>query len=258
MISIIIPVYNQAKKITKTLASLARQSYSDYEVIIVNDGSTDGVENVFAAYYKKLTGIGKTANNKQTSTSDNQTDSVNSQPTANHYLFINQSNAGAPAARNRGAREAQGDFLFFCDADAVLEPAALETMLNALSANPSAAYAYSSFYWGRKLFKAGEFSAEKLKAGPFIHTMSLIRRADFPAGGWDEKIKKLQDWDLWLTMLEQGKVGLGIDQVLFTVSPGGTISSWLPSFAYKYLPFLPAVKKYHAAVKIIKDKHGLG
>ena len=232
MISIIIPVYNQAKKIIKTLASIADQTYVDYEVIIVNDGSTDGVETAFAAYYKKLT------NN-------------------NRYLFINQTNQGAPAARNRGEREAQGEYLFFCDADATLKPETLKIMFNTLYNNPTVAYVYSSFYWGRKLFKTGEFDPEKLKAAPYIHTMSLIRRTDFPAGGWDESIKKLQDWDLWLTILEQGKAGLWIPQVLFTVSPGGTISSWLPSAAYKLLPFLPSVKKYQAAVKIIKDKHGL-
>ncbi|MFA5000255.1 MAG: glycosyltransferase family A protein [Patescibacteria group bacterium] len=232
MISIIIPVYNQAKKLIKTLSSIARQTYTDYEVIIINDGSHDGVEAIFTAYYKKL-------------------------ETNNNYLFLNQENKGAPAARNRGFKEAKGEYLFFCDADAILKPGALEMMLGVLINNPTLSYVYSSFYWGRKLFKVGEFSPEKLKAAPCIHTMSLIRRTDFPTAGWDEKIKKLQDWDLWLTMLEQGKVGFWIPQALFTVSPGGTISSWLPSFAYKYLPFLPAVKKYQRAVKIVKDKHGL-
>lgn len=232
MISIIIPVYNQAKKLIKTLEGIARQTCIDYEVIIVNDGSSDGVEDTFAAYYRKLT-------------SDNK------------YLFINQTNRGAPVARNRGYQEARGEYLFFCDADAILKPPALETMLGVLTNNPTVSYVYSSFYWGRKLFKLGEFDPEKLKKMPYIHTMSLIRRADFPAAGWDESIKKLQDWDLWLTMLEQGKVGLWIPQALFTVSPGGTISSWLPSFAYKFLPFLPNVKKYLAAVKIVKEKHGL-
>jgi len=232
MISIIIPVYNQAQKLLKTLAGIAAQTYTDYEVIIVNDGSKDGVEAIFAAYYKKLT-----ANNQ--------------------YLFINQNNQGAPAARNRGYQEAHGEYLFFCDADAVLKPEALDIMLGVLENNPGASYSYPSFYWGRKLFKVGEFDADKLRQAPYIHTMALIRRADFPASGWDINIKKLQDWDLWLTMLEQGKIGRWVGQILFTVAPGGTISSWLPSFAYKLLPFLPSVRKYQAAVKIIKNKHGL-
>ena len=232
MISIIIPVYNQAERLIKTLASINRQSYQDYEVIIVNDGSIDNVEALCAEYLKKL-------------------------ETTNHYLFLNQTNHGAPAARNRGKQESKGDYLLFCDADAILHPKALEYMLSYLEANPSASYAFSSFLWGKKLFKLTDFDPEKLKRQPYIHTMSLIKRADYPENGWDESIKKFQYWDLWLTMLEAGKVGVFVPQVLFTVAPGGTISSWLPSFAYKLFPFLPAVKKYNQAMKIIKDKHGL-
>jgi glycosyltransferase involved in cell wall biosynthesis len=232
MISIVIPVYNQGKKLLKTLASINAQTYRDFEVIIVNDGSHDGVENLFAQYHQKL-------------------------KTENHYLFINQANQGAPAARQRGFQETKGEYLFFCDADATLAPEALETMVYALANSPQVSYVFSSFYWGKKLFKVGPFDADRLRQAPYIHTMSLIRRSDFPAAGWDKSIKKFQDWDLWLTMLEQGKVGLFVPQILFTVSTGGTISSWLPSFAYKYLPFLPAVKKYRAAMRIIQKKHGL-
>jgi len=232
MISIIIPVYNQAPKLLATLKSIKAQTFTDYEVIIVNDGSRDNVEDVFAAYFKKL-------------------------KTDNNYLFLNQENLGAPAARNRGAREAKGEFLFFCDADAVLVPEALAVLSDTLNANPGASYAYPSFHWGHKLFAVGPFAPDKLKAAPFIHTMALIRRADFPAGGWDESVQKLQDWDLWLTMLEAGKTGVWADKPLFKVTPGGHISSWLPAAAYKMFPFLPTVQKYQAAVKVIKDKHGL-
>lgn len=231
MISIIIPVYNQADKIIKTLESIDKQSYRDLEVIIVNDGSTDGVENICKNYLKNF-----------------------SLPC---YLFLSQENKGAPAARNHGFRESKGEYLFFCDADATLEPKAMETLLLALRANSGVSYAYSSFLWGKKIFKLGVFEAEKLKQMPYIHTMSLIKRSDYPKNGWDESIKKFQDWDLWLTMLEEGKVGVFVPQTLFTVLPGGTISSWLPSFAYKLFPFLPLVKKYNKALKIIKKKHGL-
>ena len=233
MISIIIPVYNQAEKLIITLQSLAQQTASDYEVIIVNDGSSDGVEAAFAAYSQTISA-------------------------GQRYVFLNQVNRGAPAARNRGWREARGDYLLFCDADATLRPEALQVMLQTLDSQPAASYAYSSFYWGKKLFTCGPFSAEKLKKEPYIHTMALIRRADFPASGWDESLKKFQDWDLWLTMLAAGKVGVFIPQALFSIATGGVISSWLPSFAYRLLPFLPAVKKYRAAKAIIYAKHGLG
>ncbi len=229
MISIIIPVYNQADKIGACLNSILNQTYKNYEVIIVNDGSTDNLDEAIDKHQKMLR--------------------------VTRYEL--RENKGAPAARNRGAREAKGDYLLFCDADAVLKQEALETMLNGLKQHPEASYVYSSFLWGRKLFKLSPFNAEKLKREPYIHTMSLIRREHFPADGWDESIKKLQDWDLWLTMLEQGRSGVWIDKILFSVQPGGTISSWLPSFAYKLLPFLTSVKKYKKAMEIIKKKHNL-
>ena len=232
MISIILPVYNRAKIFIKTLESIKQQSFSDFEVIIVNDGSTDDIEKIWSDYYQKLT-------------------------TPQRYIFISQPNQGAPAARNRGEREARGEYLFFCDDDAILEPTAFTKMFKALENNPAASYAYPSFKWGQKSFKVGEFNAAKLRQMPCIHTMALIRRPDFPKMGWDEKIKKLQDWDLWLTMLEAGKTGIWVPEVLFTVKPGGTMSSWLPASAYRFLPFLPAVKKYKAAMSIIKNKHGL-
>lgn len=232
MISIIIPVYNGEKTLEATLKSIKNQTWRDFEVIIVNDGSRDKTLSVFENFIKN--------NNLE-----------------NNYHFINQENKGAPAARNRGWKKSKGDFLFFCDADAVLKPDILEKMMVTLENNKKFSYAYSSFYWGSKLFKLGPFDAEKLKKMPYIHTMSLIRRSDFPITGWDENIKKLQDWDLWLTMLGQGKIGVFIDDILFKVRPVGTISSWLPAFFYKAFPFLPLVKKYKKALEIIKKKHGL-
>jgi glycosyltransferase involved in cell wall biosynthesis len=232
MISIIIPLYNAEKTISKTLASLEKQTYQDFEVIIVNDGSLDNSEQIVANYLQK------TDNNHS-------------------YFFLNQKNQGAPAARNRGFKEAKGDFLLFCDSDAILANQALEIMLENINQNPEASYVYSSFNWGKKLFRLEDFNPDKLRKVPYIHTMSLIRRSAFPTVGWDIKIKKFQDWDLWLTMLEEGKIGFWIPQVLFKIIPGGTISSWLPSFAYKLFPFLPAVKKYKQAMEIIKQKHGL-
>lgn len=237
MISIIIPIYNQAGKIGKCLDGILNQTYKDYEVIIVNDGSSDDFNKIIEKFL--------------------QTNSSRLSELKKPLRIFSQENKGAPAARNRGYREARGEYLFFCDADAILKPEALKTMLNGLKQHPKASYAYSSFYWGKKLFKLGPFDAEKLKKAPYIHTMSLIRREHFPAGGWDESIKKLQDWDLWLAMLEQGHVGVWIDKILFSVQPGGTISNWLPSFAYKLLPFLPTVKKYNKAMEIIKKKHHL-
>jgi hypothetical protein len=129
--------------------------------------------------------------------------------------------------------------------------------LEALEKNTEASYVYPNFLWGKKLFRIGAFDEERLKSAPMIHTMSLIRREAFPEKGWDESIKKLQDWDLYLTMLKENKKGVWVDEILFKIEPGGTISNWLPSFAYKLFPFLPSVKKYKKAVEIVRQKHNL-
>ncbi|HPD07775.1 glycosyltransferase family 2 protein [Patescibacteria group bacterium] len=231
MISVIIPVYNQADKIGRCLDSLLAQTYRDFEIIIVDDGSTDNLDEVLLAYETKL------------------------QDAKIPYKIIVQENRGANAARNRGWAEAQGDFLLFSDADITWRPDALEKLVNSLIHNPQASYCYSSFRLGRKKFHLWPFDPERLYREPYIHTSALIRRADFP--GFDNTLKRFQDWDLWLTMLEQGKKGLFYDDFLFTVASGGRISKWLPSFAYKIFPFLPKVKKYQEAAAVIKAKHHL-
>lgn len=249
MISIIIPVCNQADKLSRCLDSILAQtiltslqyeitvspllkgSRGILEITIVNDGSTDNVKEVYE-YYKENFNL----------------KSVN-------FQLINQNNKGANAARNRGAQEAKGEYLLFCDADIEMEPEMLEIMLKTLADNPQTGFAYSSFKFGFKTFKLYPYSAGKLKKMPYIHTTSLIRQTAFP--GFDENIKKFQDWDLWLTMLAQGHTGIWIDKVLFKVKTGGTMSSWLPSFAYKLMPFLPSVKKYKKAMGVIKKKHNL-
>lgn len=227
MISIIIPVYNQKDKLIECLNSILLQTYKNYEIIIVNDGSDS--ELSIDEYKSEI----------------------------NKLKIINQENKGSNLARNRGFKEAIGEYLLFCDADVVMELNMLEKMLIALRENPDKSYAYSSFKWGVKLFNLWDFDSEKLKKMPYIHTTSLIRRQDFPESGWDENLKRFQDWDLWLTMLKKGKKGIWIDKILFKVQTGGSISNWRPSFIYSLFPFLPSVKKYKKAVKIIQKKHSL-
>jgi glycosyltransferase involved in cell wall biosynthesis len=223
-------------KIGDCLASIFKQTYRNFEIIIVNDGSTDNFENKIDKLLDKFT----------------YTQGVK---------IFNQSNKGAPAARNFGFKESKGEFLLFCDADSVLEPTALIDLLAPLEVNLSISYVFSSFKWGKKIFKVGEFSEEKLKSGPFIHTMSLIRRKHFPEKGWDESIKKLQDWDLYLTMLEEKHIGVWMDKILFTIKPGGNMSYWFPKIFYK-LPFKPKkikeeIEKYNQAKLVIRQKHGI-
>jgi len=226
-ISIIIPVFNHADEIGLCLESIFRQTYQNYEIIVVNDGSTDNFSEAIKPYLGKIT-------------------------------LIEQENKGANSARNRGFDVSDGDLLLFCDADIEMSPDMLDAMVQSLENHPEASYVYSSFRFGWKLFKLWPFDSKKLKKMNYIHTTSLIRRQDFP--GFDESLKRLQDWDLWLTMLHQEKTGWWIDEVLFTVKPRRkhNMSHWVPSFLYRLPIFKPeAVVKFEAAKKIIKKKHNL-
>jgi len=236
LISIIIPIYNQAEEIRATLASVLSQTYKNYEVVIVNDGSTDGTAKVLEEVKHKFSrlrpeSLGTTARQGERNI---------------RFKIIQQNNQRANAAH--------GEFIIFWDADVVAAPMMLEKILAALCDNPAASYAYSSFVYGKKKFKLWPFDAEKLKQMPYIHSTSLIRREHVVL--WDTEVKRLQDWDLWLTLLEQGHIGVWVPEFLFTVqTKHGTMSHWLPRFAYKFLPWMKEVKKYQETVEIIKRKH---
>ncbi|MEY4744187.1 MAG: hypothetical protein RL272_132 [Candidatus Parcubacteria bacterium] len=229
-ISVIIPSYQHAAEIPLCLESILAQSFTDYEVIVVNDGSTDGTREALAPFLARID-------------------------------YVEQENRGGNAARNRGFREARGDFLLFCDADVIMRRDMLETMLAALREHPEASYVYSSFKFGWKKFRLWPFDAAKLRKMNYIHTTSLIRREHFP--GFDEKIKRLQDWDLWLTMLEQGRVGRWIPDYLFQCLPHkGGISLWVPKI-FNAIPWrklgirMKNLEKLEEARKVMKEKHHL-
>ncbi len=230
MISIIIPAYNSGKNLPKTLKGVFGQTYKDIEIIVVNDGSTDDTEVALAPYRGRI-----------------------------HY--ITQERKGRCAARNAGFFSSRGEFAIFLDAAAVMKPQMLATLLDALVENPACSFAYSGFKWGWKTFSSFPYDKERLKQMSYIHTSALIRREHFP--GFDETIEKFNDWDLWLTMMEQGHCGVYVAEALFTVKPhGATASSWLPSFMYE-IPWkklgirIPVIDKYEKWKRIVMEKHGL-
>jgi glycosyltransferase involved in cell wall biosynthesis len=233
LISVIIPVYNHAHTVETTLDSLLGQDYRPLEIIVIDDGSTDN----FSEVWSKLMASGKY-------------DALKPQMHC-------QSNAGAPAARNYGFEVSTGSYVIFWDADTIGRPSMLSSMKSALDANPSASYAYSGFKFGWKKFTCRPFVARELKKGNFIDVTSLIRRNDF--FGFDESVKRFQDWDLWLSMLEKNKIGVGVPKILYTKLVGKRqgISSWLPSFAYRLPWKSKAVKNFEQAKQLIQKKHNL-
>jgi len=225
-IDIIIPAYNASQSLTACLLSIWKQTFKAFRLTVVNDGSTDDTAKILKRYSDRLN-------------------------------IIEQSNQGASAARNAGAKQARAEFIIFVDADIILQPKMLEIMHKTLVNHSDASYAYSAFKFGRKKFKLWKFSANQLRRMPYIHTTSLIRRKHFP--GFDEKLKRFQDWDLWLTMLVKKHHGIFIKEILFKVKAGGMMSTWLPSFFYVAPMFKKhkEVEAYQQAKKIIFEKHHL-
>lgn len=115
MISIIVPIYNVEHYLSPCLDSILNQSFTDFELILVDDGSTDGSEQICDEYA-----------------------SVDSR-----IKVIHQENAGISEARNKGQDCAQGDFLYFMDGDDQIHPQLLEILYNAIISDD---YDFSMIY----------------------------------------------------------------------------------------------------------------
>lgn len=233
LISVIIPVYNHADTIKKCIYYLARQTYQPIEIIIINDGSTDQSwrainEIIRDEEYIKL-----------------------------NFKIMEQPHQGAPTARNKGFKNSRGEYVIFWDADTMASPLLLEKMYQALKTNSRASYAYSRFMYGSRKITSQPFDQNKLKRLNYIDTTSLLRRVDFP--GFDESLKRFQDWDLWLTLLAKNKTGVFVPEILFfkIVTGRRGISNWLPSFVYKLPWKIKRVRDYEQARAIILEKHNL-
>ena len=198
MISVIVPAFNCGDHLIKTLMSLEGQSFKDFEVIIVDDGSTDNTQKLLDQYLRLVP----------------------------PFLIkrVIQEHRGANVARNEGFKQSKGEYVLFLDADKILKTPALENFLKALLKHPKAAYVYSRFMRDGVANESHEFDAELLRKHNYIDCCSLIRRGKFPF--FDPRLKRMQDWDLWLTMLERGDTGVLLKETLFdTVTRSGDITS---------------------------------
>lgn len=121
-VSIIIPLYNKAPYVTKALESVKAQTFTDYECLIVNDGSTDNSEAVVQSWLSR-----------------------NSQYTV-HFTLYTQENAGVSAARNHGISLSTGDYVCFLDADDWWKPTFLEEMMGLVKDYPEAGIYACDYY----------------------------------------------------------------------------------------------------------------
>jgi hypothetical protein len=157
-------------------------------------------------------------------------------------VIVPDQGKGANWARNEGFKSVDTEYVLFSDDDINWEKDAIDCMVWTLDKHPDVSYVYGSWVDQRGELSFEEFDAEELKKHNYISTMTLIRTKDFP--GFDERIKRLQDWDCWLEMLSKGKIGMQCGKRIFTtVSIGGITEE--------------GTKGYQEAKQIILKKHGL-
>ena len=150
---------------------------------------------------------------------------------------------GQSWALNRGIEKARGEYLMFLDDDLNIENTLLEDLYKALDGTEHS-LAYCSFKKMGLLkgtHRSQPWDFEELKKYNYISACSMVMAKDFP--GWDEGIKRLKDWDVWLTMGAQGKTGVWVDRALFT--------------AHFEEDGISTYNDGGSSVKIIKAKHNL-
>lgn len=182
IISVIIPVYNGAKTIKETIKSVLQQTYQDFEIIVINDGSQD----------ETLAIINSIHNPK--------------------IKVFSYPNAGLSASRNRGFARACGKFIAFLDADDLWSEDKLAAQLAALQQNHQAAVAYS---WTDHIDEDGKFLRpasytscngnvyQRILVGNFLACGSnalISAQALTQVGGFDESLNSAEDWDMWLRL----------------------------------------------------------
>ena len=183
-VSVIMPAYNAAAYVAEAIASVLAQTWRDWELIVVDDGSTDDT----AAVVDRFGGL-------------------------IHHIY--QENQGGSAARNRAIEASTGEFIAFLDADDLWLPEFLETQINRLKSNPSAGVAYSWWCYvdarGQLLPESGrprnrgQLLPELVMRNVFPLIAALMRRQCIEQVGlFDEQLQEDENWDLWLRIARAG------------------------------------------------------
>jgi len=194
-VSVIIPAYNAAATIAATVESVLAQTFFDFEIICVDDGSIDRTKAILAGYSAKY---------------------------SDRLRLVDQPNNGPAAARNHGARLSSGEYLAFLDADDIWMPNFLERTVAALDSDPSLALVYCNASLadsegvdlGAALIGKGVDHAPSLhelltQLWPIMPSAALVRRIAYDHGhGYRDELRgasfRFEDVDFWIRMREQG------------------------------------------------------
>jgi glycosyltransferase involved in cell wall biosynthesis len=179
-VSVIIPCYNSARYLAEAIQSVLDQTYTDFEIIIVNDGSTDETEAVVKGF------------------SDQR------------IRYVYQANKGLAGARNAGLRLAQGEFLAFLDADDLFLPEKLNEQIDFLLKNSSIDLVAGGWEYINAerevlgverpwMYRNRELGVEDMlwQGVAPVHAVLVRRRIVEEVGGFDENMRACEDSDLW-------------------------------------------------------------
>lgn len=207
-ISVIIPAYNSEKTILETIQSVQAQTFSDWEIIIIDDGSTD-----------KTIGVVNTIQDSR-------------------IQVFSYPNAGVAAARNQGLAHATGNYIAFLDADDLWAPEKLELQLQALQESPQAGLAYSWIYYmdaagvklcepDKKILAQGNVYSELLIENFIVNASNpLIKREVIEAVGlFDSELKSAEDWEYWLRIAKNWDFAVIPKPQVYYRQTSGSLSS---------------------------------
>ncbi|MBI3249848.1 MAG: glycosyltransferase family 2 protein [Deltaproteobacteria bacterium] len=197
-VSVIVPTYNRREFVHEAMASVYAQTFLDFELLVVDDGSTDGTAEVMLEF-----------------------------PDA-RYLW--QENLGVSAARNAGAAASRGHLLAFLDSDDLWQPRKLATQVDFFHTHPEAQICQTEEIWLRNGMRINPHHKHRKPSGDiFVRSLALclvspsavmLRRAFFEQlGGFDEHLPACEDYDLWLRIAAMEPVHL-LDEPL-VIKRGG-------------------------------------
>jgi glycosyltransferase involved in cell wall biosynthesis len=192
-VAVIVPTYNRVKTLERALDSVYAQSRQADEVCVIDDGSTDGTEQLLRDQYPEL-------------------------------IYIKQTNRGVSSARNKGVETTTSRYLAFLDSDDEWLPQKLEQQLAALDADSDCRLVHSNELWIRNGRRVNQMDKHRKRGGDiFEHCLGLcvispsavvMERVLFEdLGGFDESLPACEDYDLWLRLCSRERV-LYIDEAL--------------------------------------------
>lgn len=194
-ISIVIPSYNQAEYLPDAIESAYNQTYIPHEIIVVDDGSTDGSLEIAKGYeFSQFPLI------------------------ESPVKVISQVNKGLPSARNTGIMASTGDYIFFLDADDIMMENCLEKIAQEILKTNADVVAPSFKCFGKEnnTVILGGFQMEDLMIANRLGYFSAIRRSALvEIGGYSPKMKYgYEDWHLWFDLFGRGKTISVIQEAL--------------------------------------------